>query len=310
MIKLKRNSNAKPKKWKRNISMAKRQAGKEYVNRKGQVVSEKKAREKGAVETKAEDKKKAAEDNGRSLRTITFDLQAILTVPFAGESNVLQKEVISLQQIDTCLLDYLFQLPESVTHITSFSDTCGRQNRNHFIAIAILYAVNKLSHLNIIDMKFMELGNSYLEADSIHPTIECARKHKQVHTTRQWALRVEIARRKPRPYKVKTLKYSDLQNLASNMLANRKLTKGSEPVKWLDIKWLIYNKDKSFTIQSKYELSDENFMEFDVPATHKTGRKMSWNGTQLCPKNKRLLPVSDVKKNDLLYLLQTGIIPQ
>ncbi|KAJ8890176.1 hypothetical protein PR048_009683 [Dryococelus australis] len=146
---------------------------------------------------------------------------------------------------------YLFQLPVSITHVISLSDTRGGQNRNQFIDIAILYAVNKLSHLKIINMKIMESGHSYLEADSIHATTERARKHKQLHTTREWALLVEMTIRKSCSYKVKTLKYSDL-------------TKGGEPVKLLNIKWLSYNEDKPFTIQFKYELSDDNFMEFDV----------------------------------------------
>lgn len=43
----------------------------------------------------------------------------------------------------------------------------------------MLYPVNNIDHLKIIDMKFMESGHSYLEADSMHSTIERTKKHKK-----------------------------------------------------------------------------------------------------------------------------------
>lgn len=70
-------------------------------------------------------------------------------------------------------------MPETVTHVASFSDTCGGQNRNKFVATAMLFAVNTKEHLQTVDLKFMESGHSYLEADSMHATIERARAHKK-----------------------------------------------------------------------------------------------------------------------------------
>lgn len=76
-------------------------------------------------------------------------------------------------EIGTCLLYYIKDLPQNVTHDTTYSNTCGGQNRNQFIAAALLYAVNK-SQVQTIDIKFMESGHSYLETDSMHATIERA----------------------------------------------------------------------------------------------------------------------------------------
>jgi len=52
-------------------------------------------------------------------------------------------------------------------------------------------------------MKFMESGHSYLEADSMHSTIERAKKHKKIYTTQEWSLLLQTARQKLRPYNVK-----------------------------------------------------------------------------------------------------------
>lgn len=102
-------------------------------------------------------------------------------------------------EIATCVLKYLESLPDTVTHVSSFSDTCGGQNRNKHICAAMLYAVNSIHHLETIDLKYMESGHSYLEADAMHATIERARKHKKNYTTREWALLIYSARIKPKP---------------------------------------------------------------------------------------------------------------
>lgn len=96
-------------------------------------------------------------------------------------------------------------------------------NRNKNVSVVMLYAVTHIKHLNIIDLKYMEPGHSYLEADAIHATIERARKHKKIYTTREWALLISSARNNPRPYIVNTLTYDnfyDAKNLAAQMVHN------------------------------------------------------------------------------------------
>lgn len=82
-------------------------------------------------------------------------------------------------EIGSCLIKYLMSLPKAVTHVISFSDTGSGQNRKKFVAAAMLFSINKIDHLKIIDMKFMECGHSYLKADSMHATIERAKRHKK-----------------------------------------------------------------------------------------------------------------------------------
>lgn len=45
----------------------------------------------------------------------------------------------------------------------------------------MLYAVNKITNLKIVDLKYIESGHSYLEADAMHATIERYRKQKNIH---------------------------------------------------------------------------------------------------------------------------------
>ncbi|KAJ8871291.1 hypothetical protein PR048_027599 [Dryococelus australis] len=110
-------------------------------------------RKSEAMKMKEEDMKKGALD--KTQITITFDLLVVLCVPFAGDSQI-----------------YYRPIPDTVDHIVKYSDTAGCQNRNQYITSVMLYATNKLQNLETIDLKFMEPGHSYLEADSMHATID------------------------------------------------------------------------------------------------------------------------------------------
>lgn len=296
-----------------------------------------KKKEKEAMEMKEADKKRSSEDP--TYRAISFDLEAILSVPFSADCQIYYKRKLSVfnftifdsfdhsghcfvwdethgskgaSEIGTCLLKYLHSLPHTVSHVSSFSDTCGGQNRNQFVTAAMLYAVNKIEHLQIVDLKFMESGHSYLEADSIHATIERARKHRKIFTTEEWGLLIEMARKKPCPYQVNKLffpEFFDLQELASLIMQNTKVNTLQEQVKWLHIKWLRFDKAKPFIVQYKYSLADNEFLEFDVLQVKKI-KKNSWKTVALSQKYGQRLPISEAKKKDLLYLLDKQIIPR
>ena len=117
--------------------------------------------------------------------------------PYMTATNQKGAMDIALSEIGTCILDYLSNLPESVMHVSSFSDTCGGQNRNQLTSAVLLYAVNKNKNLQVFDMKFMKSGHSYLEADLMYATIECASKYKTIYMTREWGVLIQMARKKP-----------------------------------------------------------------------------------------------------------------
>ena len=74
-------------------------------------------------------------------------------------------------------------MPRTVTRISTFSDTCAGQNRNKFIVAAMLYAVQKFENIKTVYLKYMESGDSYLEADSMHSAIETAKCNQSIYTT-------------------------------------------------------------------------------------------------------------------------------
>lgn len=55
-----------------------------------------KLRENQTMNMKSEDKKKAIENKGLNFRLVTFDLQAILSIPFASDSQIYYKSKLNV----------------------------------------------------------------------------------------------------------------------------------------------------------------------------------------------------------------------
>ena len=185
-----------------------------------------KAREDQAMKMKEADKLKACEDP--TFETVSFDLRAVICTPHAGDAQIYYKRKLSVYnftiyqpstndgfcyvwdeseggrgscEIGTCLLEYIKALPKEITHLSTFSDTCGGQNRNQFILATMLYAIqNDDNNLQTTDMKYMERGHSYLEADSMHACIEREKRHRKVYTTEGWQLLISLARKDKQAY--------------------------------------------------------------------------------------------------------------
>lgn len=87
----------------------------------------------------------------------------------------------------------------AIKEVTYFSDTCGGQNRNQFVASSLIYSLHKSETLDIINHKFFERGHSHMESDAIHSSIEHAKKNTSVHVPSNWNTVILTARQK-KPY--------------------------------------------------------------------------------------------------------------
>lgn len=72
-------------------------------------------------------------------------------------------------EISSCLFHHLKSLSVNTKNVKCFSDTCGGQNKNQYVAAMFIYAVQVLP---IIDQKFLISGHSQMECDSMHARIE------------------------------------------------------------------------------------------------------------------------------------------
>ena len=80
-------------------------------------------------------------------------------------------------------------------------------------------------------------------------------------------------------------------------------------VQWMKVKWFQYRKREPDSIFFKYEFNEETFHKLNIKScTTKSSTTTAIN--QEMPKRyAEKLPISDMKKKDLLSLCKEGIIP-
>lgn len=197
------------------------------------------------------------------------------------------------------LLTYIKSLPSNVDHVMFYSNCCTGQNRNRFVAVALLHAVNRTPNIQIIDHKFLESGHTQMESDSIHAAIETAKKCTEVFVPSQWDTVIRLARKK-RPYTVVPLKYFDFLNLkplANFLLSANAVDAKGQRVHWMKIRWLQFRKSDPHDIFFKYQFDGE-FHSIKIKSSRKT-KAVTAPVPQLYSAK---LPVSSAKKADLVSL--------
>ncbi|CAG2207374.1 unnamed protein product [Mytilus edulis] len=285
-------------------------------------------------EEKQIDKEIAKKD--KSYQAVTFDLEAVLPTPCSLVSQVYYKRKLSCYnlsfyslgdnkgtcylwnetegergscEVASCLHKYITSLPPYVRHISFYSDNCMGQNRNKFVAAALLYSVKVNKHINIIDQKYLETGHTHMECDSMHAAIEHAKRKTNIYIPSQWDTVIHMARRN-NPYVVIPLKYWDIldfKSLQKENYKNMEQNKKGEKVRWREIKQLQFRKETPNIIYYKYSFREE-FNEIACKVVTR-GRQKLVDNLAVSSKYKERLPITEAKKADLLSLCQSGIIP-
>lgn len=131
-------------------------------------------------------------------------------------------------EIDTALMQWINGLPKNITELSLFSDTCGGQNRNQHISSLLLY-LTQTTHIEIIEQKYLEFGDSFIEVDSMHRVIEREKRHVSVSSVMEWMNILKKGRSNrnkssDNPHPVKQLHFSDildLKDLSKRTIKNR-----------------------------------------------------------------------------------------
>lgn len=287
---------------------------------------------------KIRDKERALKE--KNFMCCTFDLQGVLQIPSSDVSpmyysrklctyNLTIYEMVPPNnafcyvwtetngkrgslEIGTCLYQYIDQLSETVTEISLFSDTCSGQNRNQNISALLLYIVQTNPNVHVIEQKFLESGHSYMEVDSMHSSIEKAKKHVPVYTIHDWITIFRMARTsrsKKKPYQVKELTFKDfldLENLSKLIMKNKLKNTLGEKVNWLKCKCFKYSKSKPWILQYRYDHTSE-YRDINVSGK---GRPISLETLVPTKAYKQLRPITSLKKADLMKLCKTEVIPE
>lgn len=302
-------------------------------------------RKKEAQEEKFADKERARID--KSFMSVTYDLQSVLQIPSSEASlayylrklnmyNLTVYEAVTPNrafcfcwtevngrkgscEIGTCLIKYIHNLPPEVKEISFFSDTCGGQNRNVQISALFLNLVQK-TNLEVIEQKFLESGNSFMEVDSMHSAIERQKRFLPVYCVNDWINIFKLARStrgrnkdKP-PYITQEIKFEeflDLKMLSETLVKNRNIDEDGQKVNWLKVKCFRYEKAKPHILQYKYDYNTA-YKSINVRA-RRAGRRSTSNFVEVedfpCLYSEQL-KISQKKKMNLLTMCTKKVIPE
>ena len=190
---------------------------------------------------KARDKEKA--DNKETF-VATADTEALLICPL-NDANVMffrtklnmhnlsffdlhNKEVLNYVWTETngdleassfvsCFVDYVKEIiakyPD-VKVIILWTDGCGYQNRNSILSSALANFAKQ--HKVTIYQKYLEVGHTHMECDSVHRCIENAKKvFGDVNLPTDYIQLIKSARKNPKPYGVKYCDYTFFKDYKS-----------------------------------------------------------------------------------------------
>lgn len=85
------------------------------------------------------------------------------------------RKIVDLD-VGSCVYKYLLNLSSNIQHVTMYSDTCGGQNKNSYVAVMCLVALQNNKNLRTIDHKFLIPGHTHMECDTDHSVIEQKKK--------------------------------------------------------------------------------------------------------------------------------------
>jgi hypothetical protein len=141
----------------------------------------------------------------------------------------------------------------------------------------------------------------------VHALIERESKNKLIYTPQEWMTLVRWAKKDGKPYIVKEMShniffnYKELLN-GKNWTVN---TRGQK-VQWTKIKELFISASDPQTICYKYDLSEDFYYSIHLK---KNTTRCRQNNITLTPLYPTVLLISKQKKDDLIHLCDSGVIP-
>ncbi|CAG9817163.1 unnamed protein product [Phaedon cochleariae] len=275
--------------------------------------------------------------NDRMFKCFTFDLQQVLLAPYFNVKSFYYKRKLCVYNltiydhgagkgycyvwdetiaqrgscdIASCIVQHINTQCSEAEHISLYSDGCGGQNKNRFVFTALLHTMRKFSNLKSIEITFLVSGHTQMVCDSVHGTIEMAKKGQKIYVPQDWLQVIEKAkvhgiRYDAVPMNQKSfIDFKAVNEKLFDMKLNSKTVDGNK-VKWSKIVSCRFEKGSENQLKIKYGYDDE---EYAIVKLGKTATDVEI-AQELPQLYSSILPISLAKKKDLITISNAVTFP-
>jgi hypothetical protein len=180
----------------------------------------------------------------------------------------------------------------------------------------MMFAVQNLGAVETIEQKFLEVRYTEMEVDSVHSTIDFARKNIAIHSPDEWPVIIRMARRR-QPYIVREVEQKDIFDLHQLAKDNGMTHLKNASINWLEVKAIRVTKGITDHIEVK-ESYEEEYKAVPIKPSQRQSTRQK-RATECKPNVEskavvlkqafdKVLPII-VSKNDLIKLCTNGAIP-
>ncbi|CAH1111751.1 unnamed protein product [Psylliodes chrysocephalus] len=175
-----------------------------------------------------------------------------------------QNNQLQASTFTSCIIDFLEKncLTPDKFPIIIYSDGCDFQNRNNILSNAI--SNFSIKQQIFVYQKYLELGHTQMECDSVHSTIERKLRHREIYLPSDYASVTKESRLNPTLYDVQILDYNFFKNFSDSKFHRyssiRPGEKTNDPVV-NDIKCMKYIPNGEIQVKSNY---DSDYIDLPV----------------------------------------------
>ena len=166
----------------------------------------------------------------------------------------------------SCVWRYMVECSEAdCKEFVFFTDNCGGQNKNKFIAAMYLHAVRTLSVERICHI-FLERGHTENEGVSVHATIERAARRTNVYAPLQWYTLAGVAKKTGNPYSVFEMEghMLNFKPVSDHYCKYMQEEVSAKCPDWTKIRSLVVEKDKPDLLFVKYCFEEERYTQVHI----------------------------------------------
>lgn len=205
-------------------------------------------------------------------------------------------------EVSSCLWNFIGKKVEAgITHFVIYSDNCPSQNKNQYVFS--MYAMACLKYNISITHRYLEVGHTHMEVDSVHARIENSVKHTDIFVPSQWFTAIRVAKKVRPHYEVIEVN----QDMVFNFAAVAQLQTW-ERLKTSTFREIVLDHERPGKAIYKTSFQQDEPTTADI-FKKCPGRPVNWKTFKLTKKYSARIPLPDLTLTSVQKLAISGAIP-